>query len=349
MADTGGRDGLCPAPRPDGTRGAAGKRECGGPGQRPSGAPAPGGREIFATAEGITVYPPRAGGGRWRAVWYEPDGQRGQCQAVTEGRLTAKLEPVAERLAAEAPNTLRKKRELITHYLLPDRLPPERQWSRKHTETHRYLCARFIGPVIGHLGCQHIKVAHLQAAVNAAPTAGEGRRLRSLISALVGAGIAGGFLTSARLKDVHWQAHGRPVTPVRSQVAGESVLYVDPGEIPGPDDVTALGQAVAAARGWVFELMVVFAAYSGLRWGELAALTATQIGQAQRLVAVDRKVVEIRGHLFVEPVRAENLIHGSDLQSCSPGAPPVTITGHGPAVRVPLDHAASRVAAAVPA
>jgi putative transposase len=28
----------------------------------------------------------------------------------------------------------------------------------------------------------------------------------------------------------------------------------------------------------------------------------------------------------VDPVRAENLVHGSDQQSCSPGAPPVMIT-----------------------
>src|ERR1039457_6957146 len=42
-------------------------------------------------------------------------------------------------------------------------------------------------------------------------------------------------------------------------------------------------------------------------------------------------------------------IHGSDQQSCSPGTSPVMITVHVPAVRVPADHAASRVAAAVPA
>jgi hypothetical protein len=46
------------------------------------------------------------------------------------------------------------------------------------------------------------------------------------------------------------------------------------------------------------------------------------------------------------PVRAENRIHGSDQQGCSPGAPPVMITGHVPAVRVSPDHANSRVAAA---
>ena len=47
-------------------------------------------------------------------------------------------------------------------------------------------------------------------------------------------------------------------------------------------------------------------------------------------------------------VRAENPIHGSDQQSCPPGAPPVMITGHVPAVRLPPDHADDLVAAAVP-
>ncbi len=42
------------------------------------------------------------------------------------------------------------------------------------------------------------------------------------------------------------------------------------------------------------------AAYTGMRWGELTALTVGQIGQASRVVIVDRKVVEVRGHLFVE-------------------------------------------------
>src|ERR1022692_1888311 len=52
---------------------------------------------------------------------------------------------------------------------------------------------------------------------------------------------------------------------------------------------------------------------------------------------------------FFSSVRAENRIHRSDQQSCSPGAPPVMITDHVPSVRVPPDYAASRVAAAVSA
>ena len=46
------------------------------------------------------------GGDRWRAVWYE-NGQRRQCQAVSEDRLAARLDKVTERLAAGALNRVR--------------------------------------------------------------------------------------------------------------------------------------------------------------------------------------------------------------------------------------------------
>jgi hypothetical protein len=49
-------------------------------------------------AERITVYPARYAGERWQAVWHEPDGERAQCEALSKGRLAARLEPV-QRLA----------------------------------------------------------------------------------------------------------------------------------------------------------------------------------------------------------------------------------------------------------
>ena len=84
-------------------------------------------------------------------------------------------------------------------------------------------------------------------------------------------------------------------------MAGESALWVDPAEIPAGDDIGKLGRALAAGRhGERDELMANTAAYSGLRWGELAALTIPQVDQAARVITVDRKVVEVAGHLYVE-------------------------------------------------
>ena len=55
---------------------------------------------------------------------------------------------------------------------------------------------------------------------------------------------------------------------------GESARWVDPAEIPAGSDIGKLCRALAAGRhGERDELMANTAAYSGLRWGELAALT----------------------------------------------------------------------------
>ena len=257
-------------------------------------------RLVIEMACGITVYPARAERGRWRAVWYE-NGQRQQCEAVTEDRLAAKLEKVAERLQADAPNMTKPGADLIAHYLDPDRLPAARRWSRRHADTQRRLCDRFAAPVIATVTCQDIKTAHTQAIVNAAPTAGEGDRVHRMISALVTAGIDAGYLTNPRLAKVHWQAGDRLLPAQQVTVAGESAVWVDPAEIPSATDVSSLGRALAAGRrADLHELMACTAAYTGLRWGELAALTIGQVSQARREIRVDRKVVEVGGRLYVE-------------------------------------------------
>jgi integrase len=259
-----------------------------------------GGGEVIELEHGITVYPAREQHGRWRAVWQE-DGKREQCEAASEEKLATKLEKVTERLRADAPNMKRPGADLIAHYLDPDRLPVKDRWSRKHAHTQRRLCERFAAPVIDTVTCQDIKTEHTQAIVNAAPTAGEGERVRGMISALIRAGIDGGYLANPRLAKVHWQAGDRALPEVAVSVAGESVLWVDPAEIPSDDDVLRLGRALAAGRhGDRDELMANTATYTGLRWGELVALTIPQIDQAARVITVDRKVVEVAGYLYVE-------------------------------------------------
>ena len=259
-----------------------------------------GGRPVIELECGITVYPAREEHGRWRAVWHE-NGERQQCEAASEEKLAARLAKVAERLEADAPNMTLRGVDLIAFYLSADRLPVQRQWSRKHAHTQRRLCERFAVPVVGAVLCQDITTRHMQQIVNAAPTPGEGDRVRGMISALVTAGLQGGYLASGRLAQVHWQAGDRALPPPRASAAGESALWIDPAEVPADTDVAALGQALATGlHGDHDELMAVTAAYSGLRWGELAALTIGQVDAARREISVDRKVVEVAGHLFVE-------------------------------------------------
>jgi hypothetical protein len=151
--------------------------------------------------------------------------------------------------------------DLIAFYLSPGRLPVQQQWSRKHAHTQRRLCERFAAPVIDTIKCQDITAGHMQQIVNAPSTPGEGNRVQGMISALVTAGLEGGYLTNPRLARVHWQAGDRPMPPPPATVAGESGLWVDPAEVPADADVARLGQALGAGRhGDRDELMAATAA-----------------------------------------------------------------------------------------
>ena len=230
------------------------------------------GRAVIELDHGVTVYPPQAHGEPWRAVFIE-NGQRRYWQAGTEAKLAARLAKVTERLQADAPDMERPGADLIAWYLSPDRHPVGQPWSRKHADTQRRLCERFVAPVISGISCQDIKVADMQQVVNAAPTEGEGARLRRCLSAMVTAGIAGGYLANLRLKEVHWQAGHRAAPEPQVSASGETVQFVDPGEIPAAADVGRLGRALADGRnGELDELMANTAAYTGLRLGELSAL-----------------------------------------------------------------------------
>ena len=123
---------------------------------------------------------------------------------------------------ADAPNLERPGADLIAWYLSPDRHPAGRPWSAKHADTQRRLCERFVAPVIAAITCQDIKVADMQQAVNAAPTAGEGARLHRCLSAMVTAGITG------RIPDQPAAAGGALAGrgPARARPAGQHARRV---------------------------------------------------------------------------------------------------------------------------
>jgi integrase len=122
-----------------------------------------------------------------------------------------------------------------------------------------------------------------------------------MLSAMVGAGLKGGYLVNPMLAGVHWQAGDRPLPPRRSRWRESRRCWSNPSEVPSRVDVGDLGRALAArSPGERDELMANLVAYSGLLWGELAALTIGQVDEPGRVITVDRKVVEISGQIYVE-------------------------------------------------
>ena len=114
--------------------------------------------EVIELDLGIAVYPSRDKGGRWRAVWHE-DGERQQCESVSEDKIAAKLEQVRQRLTTGAANMTRPGADLIAWYLNPDRLPVASRWSRRHADTQRRLCQRFAARSSGRSPARTLRAA----------------------------------------------------------------------------------------------------------------------------------------------------------------------------------------------
>jgi integrase len=105
------------------------------------------------------------------------------------------------------------------------------------------------------------------------------------------------------LRWVHW--HGPDVAEVDldDEDAWErSGRAVEEADIPTAAGVHALASAAAARRGvWWRELEVLLVAYSGMRWGEHAALTADRVDLDRRRITVDRQVIETCHGLKLAP------------------------------------------------
>jgi integrase len=174
------------------------------------------------------------------------------------------------------------------------------------------------GKVLDEVSAENLGIFVCARIVNAAPTAGEGARLRRALSAMVTAGITAGYLTNPRLREVHWQPASRPAPAPQVTLQGESAQFVDPAQIPSAADVARLARALAAGRsGDLHELMACTAAYTGLRQGELFALTIAQVDVAARVIDVDRKVIEVAGQLT-----------GGAPKGARPSTPPLPARRH---------------------
>jgi integrase len=257
-------------------------------------------REVLVLEGGVTAHGPAGAGGYWRLRWTEY-GRRKDTTARTRDDALAKAEAVAERLAHGTPTALLrcKGADLVRHYLDPARPPARaRVWSERHREEQESHCRRFVMPAIGAMAVGDLTRADFQRILDAAPTEATATNLRRCLSALVGAAMEEGLLLSRQ--DVLRGVHRR--RPIGEVPVLERSGHIEVEDIPTATAVHALARAAKEAKGvWWRELQLLLVAYSGLRWGEHAALTADRFDPARRRIAVDRQLIETRREIKLSP------------------------------------------------
>lgn len=223
---------------------------------------------ILEVGEGqslVTIYVPKTGT-TWRMTYYV-DGVRRYRTAQSREAALRKAAEQSERLKA---GTTTKSEQpvsaLLAYWLDPQRPKPRKGgWSTSHTkQMQRYARVHFAA--LAKVRCADLRVRHLQQVVDATGSDDEGDRVRRAALSLIRAGRQGGYLLDSQqfdLRDV--RRHGSSAAEVRSQ--GELDGFVPLIKRPSHAQVVALAEACR------YPLAVYLAAYSGVRLGELLALT----------------------------------------------------------------------------
>lgn len=232
--------------------------------------------------------------------FYEAGRRRNTSGGVALEEALVTVQELIDRLSSGAVNAPKTMGELIERYLDPDRIPDSGEpWSAKHRYNQERMCRLFVSPHIKSVRCKDVTRVDVQRVVNAAPTQGEGKRLKVLVGSILRFGIDEEYIGTpieSLMRKVNWQAQGRPLPPPKPKRQGASRLSVDPAKIPGLNDVYDLAQQFKARKGapWCWEMMPIFAAFTGLRIGELIGLEASAVEKGPtRRVHVDRQFLEL--------------------------------------------------------
>lgn len=256
----------------------------------------------------ITVYPPseadrKRGKAYHRIKWTE----HGRVSHTTGGPTWAvaskKVEDIAKRLKHDADKGDQLVSAMAAEYIDAKRPRGRRgkPWSAKHQDTQARLVNKYVVAKIGRVRCQHLASRDLQAVLDAGPkTLGERQRLLKTLRALVKDGWEQHYLVRRpddllRGLTINIEATEEDDDAI---VQGVHVLHVEAEAIPSHEDVAKFAKAAAAEPDapWWFELMPYVAAYSGVRLGELLALTGADVTtRPHRVIRVEWQITEVAG------------------------------------------------------
>lgn len=243
--------------------------------------------EVLEFNHGVRAYAPTSPRAYWRIRWQE-SGQRRETTAPSREVAIAKAAALVTRLDRAVPTDRRRATgaDIVAHYLDPSREPPKTPaWSLRHREEQTRYCERFVLPVLGHLRCDRITSSDLRRVLELAATASVAEHLRRCLTALVAAAHEGGYLLPAQ--DV---LHGVVLSRRDKPDRADRAIAAD--EVPNASLVHELAAMAGRQSEWWRELEILLVAYSGLRFGEHAALMRQWVDVPTGRVTVAQQVIE---------------------------------------------------------
>lgn len=240
----------------------------------------------------------------WR-LEYEQHGRRrqpsgGRTRTTAERKMALEL----RRLDADLDGDLQRRRgdEVLDAWLTPGQAHKGGQpWSPGTRAGYVWYANRYMRPVLGELRAEEWGRRPYRAVVKLAPTRKEGMQVRRRLSALLSWALTTGYLDEGQvlaLRAVQWQAPpGYREKPERTaQLAGEETLPVE--DVMDAATLAEIGDALQT-RCPIGKLFAEFGAATGLRQGELFAVTARDINLATRQVRVRAQLNAKTGTLGV--------------------------------------------------
>jgi integrase len=262
----------------------------------------------------LRLYRPTASCRYLSTTWYEPGVERQQrttlgtdleeavawCETEVE-----RLRRAQRRRRPDRPRALGQ--VLCEEYLNLDNQPG---WDSPATVAKQTnLVKVFVPARLRNLPCEHWSTEDLRQIVLTASQQGYARSylasLKAMLSGLVRLGVELGYfdpdqLTPSAVRVPRTGARS-PAQPIRGVLPsvdlddddddGELLSPVFRHQLPTIDRIHALAEALPEP----YRTMALLAAYSGMRWGELAALRYTDVDPAARIVHVRWAALETSG------------------------------------------------------
>jgi len=241
---------------------------------------------------GTRIYAPSSAKARYRVVANDPvSGERIFVTLRTEEEARAKARELEQFIAHAAPTRDSKELGPRTVQRLADRYVEEHlsTVSTRFREKQQHLLKRWVLPYLAARTVTAWTPADSAAVLNAARRAGMSdatvQDIGSVLRALVTHARRLRWLT-VQSEDPMWMVRYAKTAAVQ----GNTALYVPRSSLPTDDDCNRLFTALEALGHQRWATAMRLTHRSGLRWGELIALTPADLDFAQRVVHVRRAV-----------------------------------------------------------